>query len=106
MIDVGMSTCSCYPCSIILFVYFLSHPSILHSTIYLIDFYTCSCHFFYDYKSVVVAIVILQARGCTCMLNCSPKTVPVGNQYQLSVADDDVDMDFLGAKSLVHHDFN
>ena len=37
-----MSTCSCNPCSIIiLFVYFLALPSLLHSTNYLIDFYTC-----------------------------------------------------------------
>ena len=37
-----MSTCSCHPCSImILFMYFFVLPSLLHSTIYLIDFYTC-----------------------------------------------------------------
>ena len=34
-----MFTCSCHPCSIILFVYFLALPSLLHSTICSIDCY-------------------------------------------------------------------
>ena len=36
---LGVSTCSCHPCSIINFVHFLVFPSLLHSTIYSIDFY-------------------------------------------------------------------
>ena len=36
MKDVGMSTCNCHPCLIILFVHFLVLPSLLHSKIYII----------------------------------------------------------------------
>ena len=47
LVDIGISTSSYHPCSImILFVYFLVLPSLLHSTIYLI---ACLCPFLCDY---------------------------------------------------------
>ena len=49
--DVGMSTCSCHPCLINLFVYFLTLPTSF--------LYTCLCHFLY--------VIINQRRGRLCI---------------------------------------
>ena len=70
---IGMSTSSCHPCSIILFVYFLALLSLIHSKI---DFLYL---FVSDYKSAEVAFVFIMAA---LRVSSSYQAQPVGKEHQ------------------------
>ena len=56
-IELGIYTCSCHPCLIILFVYILALPSLLHSVISFINFFYTSTQRHTKYKKMYRKLV-------------------------------------------------